>query len=89
MKQRTLRDVSLRLQPLYIPDVRFNREEDLFGAPPHNGHAANQEAAAQQAPAHRQPKPNLGGALQNLCVIAGFVVCVYTIRFVLHNIGQD
>lgn len=89
MKQRTQRDLSVRQQPLYISDVTSNRDEDLFGAPPHNGHAANQEAVAQQAPAHRQPKRNLKGALRNLCVIAGFVVCVYTVRCVLHNIGQD
>ncbi|CAM4733038.1 unnamed protein product [Leuciscus chuanchicus] len=89
MKQRTQRDLSVRQQPLYIPDVTSNKDEDLFGTPLHYGHAANQEAVAQQAPAHRQPKRNLEGALINLCVIAGFVVCVYTVRFVLHNIGQD
>ncbi|XP_048029559.1 ubiquitin-conjugating enzyme E2 J2-like [Megalobrama amblycephala] len=89
MKQRTQRDLSVQLQPLYIPDMRSNRDEDLFGAPPHNGHAVNWEAVARQPPAPRQPDRKLGGALTNLCVIAGFVVCVYTVRFVLHNIGQD
>ncbi len=59
--------------PLQEIKVKQRTQKD-FGVPPHNGHVAR-----------RQPKPNLA----NLCVIAALVVCVYTVKFVLHHIGQD
>lgn len=62
--------------PLQEIKVKQRTQKD-FDVPLHNGHVA------------RQPKPNLRGALANLCVIAGLVVCVYTVKFVLHHIGQD
>lgn len=63
--------------PLQEIKVKQRTQKD-FGVPPHNGHVAR-----------RQPKPNLRGALVNLCVIAALVVCVYTVKFVLHHVGQD
>uniref|UniRef100_A0A8C1XAC5 Ubiquitin-conjugating enzyme E2 J2 n=1 Tax=Cyprinus carpio TaxID=7962 RepID=A0A8C1XAC5_CYPCA len=79
VKQRTQKELSVGIQPCWAPDLR-PRDEDV-GVLPHNGHVA------RRPPARHQPK--LGGALANMCVIAGLVVCVYTVRFVLHHIGQD
>uniref|UniRef100_A0A8C2ARF7 Ubiquitin-conjugating enzyme E2 J2 n=1 Tax=Cyprinus carpio TaxID=7962 RepID=A0A8C2ARF7_CYPCA len=49
------------------------RTQKDFCVPPHTGHVARR-------------KPNLRGALANLCVIAGLVVCVYTVKFVCYII---
>ncbi|XP_043107529.1 ubiquitin-conjugating enzyme E2 J2-like [Puntigrus tetrazona] len=66
--------VFCELFPGVVEEIEAKqRTRKDFGVPPHNG----------------QPKPNVRGALVNLCVVAGLVFCVYTVRFGLHLIGQD
>uniref|UniRef100_A0A672NZM6 Ubiquitin-conjugating enzyme E2 J2 n=2 Tax=Sinocyclocheilus grahami TaxID=75366 RepID=A0A672NZM6_SINGR len=73
--------VFCELFPEVVEEIKVKqRTQKDFGVPPHTAHVA---------PARHQPKPNLRGVLANLCVIAGLVVCVYTVKFVLHHIGQD
>ncbi|KTF84857.1 hypothetical protein cypCar_00024323 [Cyprinus carpio] len=66
--------VVCELFPEVVEEIKVKqRTQKDFGVPPHTGHVPRR-------------KPNLRGALANLCVIAGLVVCVYTVKFVCYII---
>ncbi|XP_046881194.1 arf-GAP with coiled-coil, ANK repeat and PH domain-containing protein 3 isoform X2 [Hypomesus transpacificus] len=90
-KQKLQEELSVRQQPLPLPDVVPDRDPQHahYGLPPLNGAPA---PLAHPAPGLQQANRNhglLGGALANLFVIVGFAAFAYTVKYVLRSIAQE